>query len=130
MVNPRSEAFAERVRAVIGGLRPGEVVTYGEVAAEAGAPGSARAVGRLLSTEAGDGDKFGVVVDELCGHQQVVIKSIEDSYGQVPGIAAATIFGNGKVALILDVEKLSELSAENMMPANALQAAITTATTH
>jgi len=42
------------VRAVVGGLRPGEVVTYGEVAAEAGAPGSARAVGRLLSTHAGD----------------------------------------------------------------------------
>jgi two-component system, chemotaxis family, sensor kinase CheA len=84
----------------------------------------------VIITEAGDGAKFGLVVDELCGHQQVVIKSIEDSYGQVPGIAAATIFGNGKVALILDVEKLSELSAESMMPANALQAAITTATAH
>jgi two-component system, chemotaxis family, sensor kinase CheA len=84
----------------------------------------------VIITEAGDGAKFGLVVDELCGHQQVVIKSIEDSYGQVPGIAAATIFGNGKVALILDVEKLSELSAESMMPANALQAAIATATTH
>jgi len=84
----------------------------------------------VIITEAGDGAKFGLVVDELCGHQQVVIKSIEDSYGQVPGIAAATIFGNGKVALILDVEKLSELSAESMMPANALQAAITTVTAH
>jgi methylated-DNA-protein-cysteine methyltransferase-like protein len=40
------------VRAVVGALRPGEVVTYGEVAAEAGAPGAARAVGRLLSTNA------------------------------------------------------------------------------
>jgi two-component system, chemotaxis family, sensor kinase CheA len=88
----------------------------------------------VIITEAGDGAKFGLVVDELCGHQQVVIKSIEDSYGQVPGIAAATIFGNGKVALILDVEKLSELSAEGTMPANAAQAAtamaIGTATTH
>src|SRR5215510_283820 len=84
----------------------------------------------VIITEAGDGAKFGLVVDELCGHQQVVIKSIEASYGQVPGIAAATIFGNGKVALILDVEKLSELSAEGMMPANAGQAAIATATTH
>lgn len=50
-MNDRQNDFAERVRAVIGGLRPGEVVTYGEVALEAGAPGSARAVGRLLSTE-------------------------------------------------------------------------------
>jgi methylated-DNA-protein-cysteine methyltransferase related protein len=46
-------AFADRARAVIAGLQPGEVVTYGEVAAEAGAPGSARAVGRLLGTDGG-----------------------------------------------------------------------------
>jgi two-component system, chemotaxis family, sensor kinase CheA len=84
----------------------------------------------VIITEAGDGAKFGLVVDELCGHQQVVIKSIEDSYGQVPGIAAATIFGNGKVALILDVEKLSELSAESMMPGNAAQPVVASATAH
>jgi two-component system chemotaxis sensor kinase CheA len=48
-------------------------------------------------------------VDELCGHQQVVIKSIEENYGSVPGIAAATILGNGRVAFIVDIEKLSEL---------------------
>jgi two-component system chemotaxis sensor kinase CheA len=84
----------------------------------------------VIITEAGDGAKFGLVVDELCGHQQVVIKSIEDSYGRVPGIAAATIFGNGKVALILDVEKLSELSAESMMPGNSTQPVVASATTH
>jgi len=60
----------------------------------------------------------------------VVIKSIEDSYGQVPGIAAATIFGNGKVALILDVEKISELSAESMMPANGSMPTVATTATH
>jgi len=49
----------------------------------------------------------------LCGHQQVVIKSIEESYGAVPGIAAATILGNGRVAFILDVEKLSDLAADS-----------------
>ena len=43
--------------------------------------------------------RIGIVVDEFCGHQQVVIKSIEESYGSVPGIAAATILGNGRVAL-------------------------------
>jgi two-component system chemotaxis sensor kinase CheA len=84
----------------------------------------------VIITEAGDGAKFGLVVDELCGHQQVVIKSIEDSYGRVPGIAAATIFGNGKVALILDVEKLSELSAESMMPGSSAQPAVASTTTH
>jgi len=65
----------------------------------------------VIITEAGEGLRFGVVVDELCGHQQVVIKSIEESYGSVPGIAGATILGNGRVAFILDVEKLSDLAA-------------------
>ena len=40
--------------AVIRGLRPGEVVTYGEVAADAGRPGAARAVGHLLATRPAD----------------------------------------------------------------------------
>jgi len=47
-------AFVERVCAVIAGLATGEVVTYGEVAAEAGAPGAARAVGRILSSDDAD----------------------------------------------------------------------------
>jgi methylated-DNA-protein-cysteine methyltransferase related protein len=45
-----SASFEERVDAVLRRLRPGEVVTYGEVAEEAGNPGAARAVGRLLAT--------------------------------------------------------------------------------
>ena len=45
--------FEEAVTAVISGLRPGDVVTYGEVAAEAGFPGAARAVGTLLSNSDG-----------------------------------------------------------------------------
>jgi two-component system, chemotaxis family, sensor kinase CheA len=67
----------------------------------------------VIITDAGEGTHFGLVVDELCGHQQVVIKSIEDSYGVVPGLAAATILGNGRVAFILDVEKLSDLAADS-----------------
>ncbi|MEA3018856.1 MAG: methylated-DNA-protein-cysteine methyltransferase related protein [Actinomycetota bacterium] len=43
-------AFEPRVEAVLRALAPGEVVTYGEVAAEAGFPGAARAVGNLLRT--------------------------------------------------------------------------------
>ncbi len=64
----------------------------------------------VIITDAGEGERFGIVVDELCGHQQVVVKSIEESYGSVPGIAGATILGNGRVAFILDVEKLSDLA--------------------
>jgi methylated-DNA-protein-cysteine methyltransferase-like protein len=46
--------FEDAVVAVLLSLRPGEVVTYGEVAAEAGFPGAARAVGRLLATTGED----------------------------------------------------------------------------
>jgi two-component system chemotaxis sensor kinase CheA len=65
----------------------------------------------IIITDAGEGARFGIVVDELCGHQQVVVKSIEESYGSVPGIAGATILGNGRVAFILDVEKLSDMAS-------------------
>ena len=85
----------------------------------AGNPSAERVV---IITDAGEGTRFGLVVDELLGHQQVVIKSIEESYGAVPGIAAATILGNGRVAFILDVEKLSEMAVNspvgNVMSSN------------
>jgi two-component system chemotaxis sensor kinase CheA len=64
----------------------------------------------VIIADAGDGSLLGIIVDELCGHQQVVVKSMEESYGAVPGVAGATILGNGRVALILDVEKLSEIA--------------------
>jgi len=44
-----AESFVDRVVAVISGLAPGEVLTYGEVAKEAGYPGAARAVGNVLA---------------------------------------------------------------------------------
>jgi methylated-DNA-protein-cysteine methyltransferase-like protein len=46
-------SFEDAVAVVLHGLGPGEVVTYGEVAAEAGRPGAARAVGRILATSDG-----------------------------------------------------------------------------
>ena len=50
-----------------------------------------------------------LVVDAIQGQRQVVIKSLEANYQQVPGIAAATILGDGRVALILDVDTLIEV---------------------
>ncbi len=58
-----------------------------------------------------DGEKVGVVVDELLGQQQVVIKSLEENYRKVDGISGATILGDGTVALIIDVSGLNKLSA-------------------
>jgi two-component system chemotaxis sensor kinase CheA len=75
----------------------------------------------VIIADAGDGSRFGIIVDELCGHQQVVVKSMEESYGAVPGIAGATILGNGRVALILDVEKLSDLAVSQPSPLAASQ---------
>ena len=57
-------------------------------------------------------EKFGLVVDELIGQQQVVIKSLEENIYAVPGISAATILGDGKVSLILDVAQLQHLSVK------------------
>jgi two-component system chemotaxis sensor kinase CheA len=47
-----------------------------------------------------------MLVDELLAQQQVVIKSLETNFKQVPGLAGATIHGDGTVALILDVPGL------------------------
>ncbi len=47
--------------------------------------------------------KFGILVNELLEQQQIVIKSIENNYKKVPGLTGATILGDGRVALILDV---------------------------
>ncbi|MBL8420050.1 MAG: chemotaxis protein CheW, partial [Dechloromonas sp.] len=45
-------------------------------------------------------------VDNLVGQHQVVIKSLESNYRKVHGVSGATIMGDGRVALILDIEAL------------------------
>jgi two-component system chemotaxis sensor kinase CheA len=54
--------------------------------------------------------RFALLVDSLVGQQQVVIKSLEKHYKKVGGIAGATIMGDGRVAMILDVESLASLT--------------------
>ncbi|MFN8769060.1 MAG: chemotaxis protein CheA [Lysobacteraceae bacterium] len=54
----------------------------------------------------GDGQKLALEVDELIGQQQVVVKSLEANYRKIDGISGATILGDGRVALILDVPGL------------------------
>lgn len=51
--------------------------------------------------------RFALFVDDLVGQQQVVIKSLEQHYKRVHGVAGATIMGDGSVALIVDVESLA-----------------------
>jgi two-component system chemotaxis sensor kinase CheA len=51
--------------------------------------------------------KFGLLVDELLGQAQVVVKSLELNYRKVDAVMGATILGTGRIALILDVEGLA-----------------------
>ncbi|OBS52351.1 MULTISPECIES: chemotaxis protein CheA [Methylosinus] len=59
-----------------------------------------------LLVESESGAKCALLVDAIQGQRQVVIKSLETNYGHVHGIAAATILGDGRVALILDVDAI------------------------
>lgn len=59
--------------------------------------------------------RFGILVDALKGQQQVVIKSLEKHYKRVPGVAGATIMGDGSVAMILDIESIAS-HVNNIMP--------------
>jgi two-component system chemotaxis sensor kinase CheA len=54
-------------------------------------------------------NKVGLVVDSMIGEEDVVIKPLADRFTSTPGIAGATILGDGKVALIVDVGQLLEL---------------------
>ncbi len=65
----------------------------------------------VILVEVEGGTNIGLVVDEIVGQQQVVIKSVRENVGQIAGIAGATILGDGAVALILDSTAISELAA-------------------
>jgi two-component system chemotaxis sensor kinase CheA len=64
-----------------------------------------------------EGAKTALFVDELVGQHQVVIKSLETNYRKAQGISGATIMGDGKVALILDVAALVRLSKPELLKA-------------
>ncbi len=87
----------------------GQVLGYRHEAAD---PKSGIAL--LVETEGGA--RSALLVDAIQGQRQVVIKSLEANYGRVPGIAAATILGDGRVALILDVDAV--VGGSRIDPAN------------
>ena len=57
-----------------------------------------------------EGKKIGLIVDSVLGEEDVVIKPLKDKYTNTPGIAGATILGDGTVSLILDTSQLIELA--------------------
>ena len=62
--------------------------------------------GDIMVVVEADGSRVALMVDELLGQQQVVVKNLESNYRKVPNISGATILGDGKVALILDTGAL------------------------
>ncbi len=67
----------------------------------------------ILVVVEGDGKKCGLFVDQLLGQQQIVIKSLETNFVRVQGLSGATIFGDGSVALILDIPGMVRQAMEN-----------------
>ncbi len=70
----------------------------------------------LLVIVEDQGRRFALRVDELLGQQQVVIKNLETHFRKVAGVAGATILGDGRVALILDLLGLSSISSHEATP--------------
>ena len=75
---------------------------------------------RLLVVVETDGERIGLLVDDLLAQQQVVVKSLETNYGHVEGLAGATILGDGSIALILDVVGLARLARRTRSVASAV----------
>ncbi len=62
--------------------------------------------GVLIVVETDSNKRAALHVDGIFDQRQVVIKSLEENYGRVPGVSAATILGDGKIALIIDPEEI------------------------
>jgi two-component system chemotaxis sensor kinase CheA len=69
-------------------------------------PDGAAAVPEILVIVEADGKRLAAIVDELLGQHQVVVKNLESNYRRVRDISGATILGDGRVALIIDVSSL------------------------
>lgn len=77
----------------------------------------------ILLVETAAGRLVALTVDRIADQREVVIKGLTENYGQVAGIAAATILGDGRIALIIDIDQVSEAapnpSPDDLMPAMA-----------
>jgi two-component system, chemotaxis family, sensor kinase CheA len=87
-----------------------ELVPIVSLASVLGVAAPAQQQSGLLVVVEADGDRIGLLVDELLAQQQVVVKSLEKNYEPVDGLAGATILGDGSIALILDVAGIARLA--------------------
>ncbi|SHJ25784.1 two-component system, chemotaxis family, sensor kinase CheA [Palleronia salina] len=65
----------------------------------------------LLLVEDDRGDQYALTVDRIRDQRQLVIKSLEANYGTIPFVAAATILGDGQIALIVDLDEITHQGA-------------------
>jgi two-component system, chemotaxis family, sensor kinase CheA len=68
---------------------------------------------QIVLLERDEGGKFGMIVDDICGYRQVVVKAIDNSLTGLKGVSGATILGDGSVGLILDVTQFSSIAPGN-----------------
>lgn len=94
---------------VISVLRLGDL--FRNVRGDAGAEQSDEVTLVVLG---GEGRELGLDVDRVIGEEDVVIKSMAENYRNVPGIAGASILGDGRVSLILDVNALIDMACTNV----------------
>ena len=106
---------AAEIKTVLGGqsevfLLRGEQLPLVRLGRVFGVPGAVEDVERgiVVVTES-DGRRIGVLVDDVVGQQQVVVKNIESNYRRVEAVMGATILGDGRVAFILDIAELQRL---------------------
>jgi two-component system chemotaxis sensor kinase CheA len=64
--------------------------------------------GGIMVVVEADGSRTAMLVDELVGQHQVVVKNLESNYKRVQGVSGATILGDGRVALIIDVSGVAK----------------------
>jgi len=109
-----------RVIAIRGAYVP--LIDVGMALGYRATPGGEAPVALLIEGEGGS--QAALLVDQILGQRQVVIKSLEANYRQVPGVAAATILGDGRVALILDIDTIVAVSrGADSLRSERLQAA-------
>jgi two-component system chemotaxis sensor kinase CheA len=81
--------------------------------------GFSRAIGDdtgvLIMVECDSGRRAALAADVIHDQRQVVIKSLENSYGSIQGISAATILGDGRIALIIDPEEIVQRVAADSL---------------
>ncbi|WP_242494203.1 chemotaxis protein CheA [Salipiger sp. IMCC34102] len=91
------------------------IIDLGQVFGYADAPALDRE-GVLLLVEDDQGAQRALAVDRIYEQRQVVIKSLESNYGHVPWIAAATILGDGRIALIVDIDEITNTGTPALQP--------------